>query len=169
MQNKPKLTLKIELAIPNDGGAPAQKFAVNRPLKAKWHNDPQLTTEEVLNEIKNYRGSFIGDLVHSMSYIVQSEDKYRSAEQERDVDVTKWTAALIEALLYSGIYDGLCDEQIHDKAQIVEWDGDVRPIESITQHEVLNIDIDKLLILLAPKIKHVVQLIAKKTSKVTDV
>ena len=47
---KPTLKLKFELEIPVEEG-PTKKFSVSRTLKARWCDDPEKVTNDVMKEI----------------------------------------------------------------------------------------------------------------------
>jgi len=155
--NVPKLSIKFELTIPEENGAPPKKFAINRALKARWNGDPQAACRDVLNEIKNYRGSFIGDILESLNGIVSSESTLVSKGDERSLEVTKWTAAVIDSLLMSCLRDKVHTELLQTQ-ELQDWDGGFRSIEEIKKDDFKKIDQEKLMILLAPKIKHLVEL-----------
>jgi hypothetical protein len=162
--SRPKLNLKLELFVPSDGEKPPQKFCVNRALKAHWGPDPNAVTESILQEIKNYNGSFIGDVTSCLHSVVNSESAFVTQEQTRELDVTRWLCSVFDSLIMSSINDGI-HEEIVENEKVVEWDGDVRDIGPIKQSEVKNTDMEKLLILLAPRIKHAATLISKKLPK----
>lgn len=159
---RPTLRLKLELEVPDLEGGPSKKFSVSRALKAKWGENPATVFAEINDEINNYRGSFIGDTVTSLSSLYFSEEKPINVEEaKRKVDVAKWCASVIDHLVLSGIDDELYGQFIEEQ-NIVEWDGEIRKLDSITQKEVREVDMDKVSILLSPLVKHALFLISKK-------
>jgi hypothetical protein len=158
---RPSLKLKLELEIPDSSGEPSKKFMVSRALKAKWDQNPQNVTKQILEEIKNYRGSFVGDIVTSLSSIFSSKDNLISEEKTRENDVARWMAQLIETIIFSSIDDDSCIEFMENES-IPEWDGSIRELSSIRSEELKNIDIEKVSLLLAPRLKHVAVLFSKK-------
>lgn len=161
---KPELKLKLELAIPSPAGAPPQKFSVSRALKAKWSEDPGEITYSILNEIKNYKGSYIGDTVLSLRSLVQANGGVIKEEKSRSNDLSKYAAAMIDSLVFSGIQDKLHKELLKS-FDIINWDGTSSDIGPISADELKNVDIEKVMMLLAPKIKHALFLMSKDLEK----
>ena len=161
IEERPKLTLKLEVGLPDSSGGPIRKFSVNRALKARWSQNHQGVIQDLLEEIKNYRGSFIGDMVFSLAGLVQNEDTVQTDDQKRQLEVDKWSASMIENIIYSGVKDEIYKDAAAYN-EVTEWDGSVREIEPILPSELESADIDRLMILLAPKIKHALYLISKK-------
>lgn len=162
--NLPKLNFKIELTFPSEDGSPPKKFVVNRPLKARWHKDIDKCLQDIQNEIKNYRGSFMGDLLISLSNIVESEDSFLSQQDERCLQVTRWAASIVDTLIFSSIRERL-HEEIIGNFELQEWDGSMLKLESISSDDLKKVDMDKLMLLLTPKIKHAISLIFKEIKK----
>lgn len=160
---KPKITLKFEVNLPNNEGGPPHKFCVSKMLKARWNKDPQVVTLEILNEIKNYKGSFVGDMIASLSTIISNESSVAGPEHQRTVDVSSWTSSLLEKLLFHAIKEKLYEEYLDN--EIEEWDGSCREIKTVEPDELTEVDVDKLLILMAPKLKHMLMIIAKNLKK----
>lgn len=158
---KPSLKLKIELEIPNSAGGPSRKFMVSRALKAKWDENPQNVTKQILEEIKNYKGSFVGDLIKSLNSIFHSKDNLIREENTRENDVARWAAQLIDSIVFTSIDDDFCLE-IMENESIPEWDGSIRELASVKSEELKNVDIEKVTLLLMPKIKHALVLLSKK-------
>jgi hypothetical protein len=165
LDEKPKITLKIEVNLPNKEGGPPRKFCVSRMLKARWDKDPQTVTLEILNEIKNYKGSFVGDMIASLGAIVSNENVIVGSEHQRAIDVSSWTSSLLEKLLFHAIKEKLYEEYLD--SEIEEWDGSCREIKTVEPDEIIGVEVDKLLILMAPKIKHMLMIIAKNLKKRT--
>lgn len=161
---RPSLKLKLELEIPDSSGGPSKKFMVSRSLKAKWDQNPQNVTKQILEEIKNYRGSFVGDIVTSLSSIFSSKDNLIREEKTRENDVARWMAQLIETIIFSSIDDNSCIEFMENES-IPEWDGSIRELSSIRSDELKNIDIEKVSLLLAPRLKHAAVLFSKKLNE----
>jgi len=161
---KPELKLKFELTLPDFTGAPPQKYSVSRTLKAKWSDNPKEISANILEEIKNYKGSFVGDTIHSLHRIVQLDGAGIKENAERTNDITRYAAALIETLIFSGVQDKLHTEVLKEP-QLSEWDGSIRDIDIPTSDELKDVDIEKVMMLLAPKIKHVLFLISKDLKK----
>jgi len=159
-QEKPKVTMKFEVSFPDLEGGPAKKFCVNRTLGVRWVDDPRKVTNDILEEIRNYRGSFVGDLIASLAVLVVNEKSMNLPENKRSLEVDRWAAALVEKLLYSSVNDGLLDD-VATSSEIPEWDGLFRSIEEVSPEELESVNMDRLLLLLAPKVKHIVSLAAK--------
>jgi hypothetical protein len=158
--------LRLETALPTDASGVLQRFCVNRKLKAKWNDDPAMVVESIAAEINAYKGSFVGDMVMSLNSMVKKE--IGSAEtNRRELDVARWTASLLETSLYDclaqGDYDG---SSAHDRVQTS--DGDTRSIQPVTQHELANVDIEKVVLLLTPKLQHLCYLISKRIKNEND-
>lgn len=161
---KPELKLKIELAIPDQSGAPPQKYCVSRTLKAKWSNDPKEISSMILEEIKNYKGSFIGDTVHSLHRLVQTDGAGMKDNMARTNDTTRYAANLIDSLIFAGIQDKLHEELLKNQC-LSDWDGALREIDCVDEDELKNVDVEKVMMLLAPKIKHALFLMSKDLKK----
>jgi len=159
-EERPKLRLKIELEVPNNDGSPPQKFSVSRALKVRWSNDTEKVTLDILNEIKSYKGSFIGDTIKSLTSLVKAEEVPMKEESERSFDLARWAASIIDTLVFSDIKDKTHEELI-EREEISEWDGTFKNIGPISPQEVKDINVEKIMTLLAPKIKHVLFLISK--------
>lgn len=159
----PKLSIKFELTIPSEDGSPPRKFAVNRAMKARWNGDPQAASHEMLEEIKNYRGSFLGDVMESLNGVVLSESRLSTEEDERSLDVTKWVSALVDSLLTSCVREKVHLELLHSR-ELQDWDGSFREIEDVKKEDLKKIDHEKLMLLLAPKIKYLVGLMFRDIS-----
>lgn len=163
IDEKPKLALKIEVNLPDSDGAPPKKFCVSRTLKARWNSDPKTVTSDILNEIKNYKGSFVGDMISSLAVITADEEAVVDPRHQRSIDVNIWTSSLIEKLLFHTIKEKLYEEYLEN--EIEEWDGSSREIKSIDPEEIASVDIEKLMILMAPKLKHMLMIISKNLKK----
>ena len=161
---KPALKLKLELEIPDFDGAPPRKFAVSRALKARWLENPDDVTSSILNEIKNYKGSFLGDIVYSLFSLVKADGGPIKQESSRNMDVTRWAANMIDSLVFLSVKEGMHNELV-DNTEIPEWDGTSRKIEEISSDEINEVNIEKLLTLLSPKLKHALFLISKDMKK----
>lgn len=160
----PKLSIKFELTIPSEDGAPPRKFAVNRAMKARWNGDPQATCREVLEEIKNYRGSFVGDVMESLNSVVLSESRLSTEDDERSLDVTKWVGALVDSLLTSCVRDKIHLDLLQSQ-ELQDWDGSFRAIDEVKKEDLKKIDHEKLMLLLAPKIKYLIGLMFRDIQK----
>lgn len=158
--SKSHISLKLEVVLPNQDGSPPKKFMVDRRLKAQWCEDPQKVAQQIADEIKNYKGDFIGDLTQSMSLIVTSEIDVDSPQNRRNVEVCQWLASLIDSIIYTGIREGI-HKDLFDATEVVEWDGDVARIDPVNREEARNADMDKLLLLLLPRLKQALYLISK--------
>lgn len=161
---KPVIRMKLEVEIPDLEGAPSRKFAVSRTLKAKWSGDPEEVASHVLNEIRDYKGSFLGDMMFSLCSLVKSKGGPIREESTRQIDVTRWAASLIDTLVFVSIKDEV-HEGIIDTTEVVEWDGSSKDIGRVSQEEVNDVDMEKLLTLLSPKLKHALFLISKSIAK----
>jgi hypothetical protein len=159
-EERPKLKLKIELELPTFDGAPPQKFCVSRTLKARWGDDHEKISLDILNEIKNYKGSFVGDTIKSLFSLVKAEGKPIKEENSRSVDLARWAASIIDTLVFSDVKDR-AHEELLENEEIAEWDGTFKNIGPISPNEVKNVDVEKVMVLLAPKIKHFLSLISK--------
>lgn len=158
---RPTLKLKIELEVPDSSGGPSRKFMVSRALKARWDENPQNVTNQILGEIKNYKGSFMGDLVKSLNSVFYSKDNLIREETTRENDIARWAAQLVDLILFTGAADDFCDDLIENQS-ISEWDGGIRDLETIKSEELKNADVEKVMLLLAPKVKHILSLLSKK-------
>jgi len=157
---RPQIKLKIELSTPLPEGAPPRKFSVSRTLKAKWDEDPNTISKEILNEIKNYKGSFIGDIILSLHSLVKSDGQLFKEEGSRSIDIARYASALIDSLVFLGIKDKIHEELLENQ-EIPEWDGTQRDIGPINPDELKEADVEKIMTLLIPKIKHALFLISK--------
>lgn len=162
---KPELKLKLELAVPDlDEGAPPKRFSVSRTLKARWSDDVEAVSTNILNEIKNYKGSFIGDTVLSLHALSKNDGAAIKEESSRKIDTAKYAASLIDSLIFAGIQDQLHLDLLEIQ-EIPEWDGTSRSIGPIKSEELKDVDIEKVMMLLAPKIKHALFLMSKDLKK----
>lgn len=161
---KPSLKLNLELEVPDFTGGPPKRFVLSRTLKAKWDENPQNVTKQILEEIKNYKGSFIGDIIKSLNSVFYSNNNLTSEKTVRENDVARWTAQLIDSMIFSSIDDNSCVE-LMDNESISEWDGNVKLLEPIKSEELKNVDIEKVTLLLMPKIKHAMFLLSKKLNE----
>jgi hypothetical protein len=157
---KPRLRLKLELEIPDLPGAPPRKYAVSRTLKAKWSSNPQQVSSEILNEIKNYKGSFIGDIVYGLNSLFQSDGGPIKEDSSRTILVTRWVSQVIDTLLFSSIKDEL-HKDFFENPELIEWDGTTNEIGQVEKKELEEVDVEKLMTLLAPKVKHALFLMSK--------
>jgi len=161
----PKISIKLELTLPN-GEGPPKKFLVNRPLKSKWSGDHKRVSQEILEEIKTYSGSFVSDLTASLAAVVANENMINSRENKRSRDVEKWSVHLIESLLTASVKEKLFSE-LYEIFEVPEWDGTEKEIEAVDSKELSNVDSDRIAAMLAPRVKHILYLISKnmKSSK----
>lgn len=164
---KPELKLKLELAVPDLEGAPPKRFSVSRMLKAQWSDDVESVAFNILNEIKNYKGSFIGDTVLSLHALSKNDGVPIKQENSRGIDVARYAASLLDSLIFAGIQDQIHLELLQTQ-EISEWDGTTRDISSIKPEELKDVDIEKVMMLLAPKIKHALFLMSKDLKKSDD-
>jgi hypothetical protein len=111
----------------------------------------------VLEEIKNYRGSFVGDVMESLNGVVLSESRLSTEEDERSLDVTKWVGALVDSLLTSCVHDKVHLDLLQYQ-ELQDWDGSFRVIDEVKKEDLKKIDHEKLMLLLAPKIKYLIGL-----------
>ena len=155
-----QLKIKLELAKPSDSNLFPIRYSVNRTLKARWSNDPTNVTLQILEEIRKYNGSFIGDMVKSLGSLDAAEGGIIKQESARDNDVVRFAAAVLDALVFAGVRDKIHEELLSTK-ELSEWDGTVKEIDNLTQDELVNVDIEKVMILLAPRIKHALFLMSK--------
>jgi len=158
---RPSLKLKIELEVPDLSGGPSRRYMVSRALKARWDENSQNVTKQILEEIKNYKGSFIGDLMKTLNSVFYSKENLIDAEVTRENDVARWGAQLIDAVIFASLNDDSCIEYMENQS-IPEWDGSIKDLDTISPEELKNIDIEKTMLLLSPKIKHVFTLLSKK-------
>jgi hypothetical protein len=157
---KPKVTMKLEVSFPHTEGGPAKKFSVNRALKARWSSDFRTTTQEILEEIKNYKGSFIGDLIASMASLVKNDEAAQLPENKRSLEIDRWAAHLMENVVYSAVREGIHEDFIQS-SELPEWDGSMTKIDQVTPEELKNVDFDRVVLLLTPKLKHALSLMTK--------
>jgi len=162
---KPHISLKFEVVFPSEDGSPSRKFMVDRRLKAQWSDDASKVSKQILDEIRSYKGDFVGDLMASMSLIVSSELDLSSEENKRDTEVCQWLSSLIDSMIYTGIREGIHRELI-DVTEVVQWDGDVARMAPVRREEVRNANVEKLLLLLSPRLKQALYLISKDMKKV---
>lgn len=160
LEEKPKVTMKLEVSFPHAEGGPAKKFSINRALKAKWSSDFRSTTQEILEEIKNYKGSFIGDLIAALSSLVKNDETILLPENKRSLDVDRWAAHLIENVVYTAVRERIHEDFI-ESHELPEWDGSMTKIDNITSEELKNVDFDRVVLLLTPKLKHALSLMVK--------
>lgn len=158
--------MKIELTLSDPCGGPSKKFLVDRSLKAEWNENHEKVTQQILEEIKNYKGSFIGDVIQSLSMIVSSEINLNNETLVRKDQVSRWAASLIDSMIYTGIREGI-HRQLIEMTEVIQWDGDVLKMNPVTKEEIKNVDVDKLLCFLSPKIKQSLYLISKDIVDVT--
>lgn len=158
---RPSLKLKMELEVPDPSGGPSRRYMVSRALKARWDENPQNVTKQILEEIKSYKGSFVGDLMKSLNSVFYSKDNLVDEEITRENEVARWGAQLIDAIIFSSLDDDSCVEYMENQS-IPEWDGSIKDLRSISPEELRNIDIEKTMLLLSPKIKHVFALLSKR-------
>jgi len=158
---RPCLKLKLELEVPDHASGQSRKYMVSRTLKARWDENSHVVTKKILEEIKNYKGSFIGDIMKSLNSIFYSKENLIDIKINRENDIARWGAQLIDSLVFTSLDDNSYINYI-DNQSISESDGSIRDIDSITSKELKDVDIEKLLILLSPKIKHFFILLSKK-------
>lgn len=161
MLEKPTLRMKFELEVPDPSGGPSQKYSVSRTLKAKWHDDPQKIALDVLNEIKNYKGSFVGDIIFALNAVFLSKGKPIEESGTRSLQVARWAAGVVESLIFTGISDEIHEELVEND-ELPEWDGTFRKIDAVKSEELKNVDVERVMILLAPKIKHALNIMSKR-------
>lgn len=155
------LFLKLETALPTNEADQLQKFCVSRKLKARWHENPQVVVDGVFDEIQKYKGSYIGDMVHSLSGLIQNETNMSTPEMVRKHDVDRWIASVIERMLYDAYSEGFHEGSM-DIHRIQQPDGDTKQISPITEEEVFSANVEKIAMLLGPKLQHICYLLAKK-------
>lgn len=160
MLDRPTLRLKLELDIPDLSGGPAQKYSVSRTLRAKWSEDPHQISADILNEIKDYKGSFVGDTVFALRTIFETKGKPIEGNSQRSLQVVKWAAGMLESLLFSAISEEFHRDILEDD-ELPEWDGTFSRIDPVRREEIKDVDIEKVMILLAPKIKHALNVISR--------
>ena len=156
---RPKIVLKLELNLPDEEGN-NRKFLVNRPLRAKWVEDHKKVSQDILEEIKTYNGTFVGDLVTSLSALVSSENSIKTEEFHRSRDVEKWIVHLLDSLLFSSVKDEAYRE-LFKCDTIPTEDGDEKFVGRISEKEINDADVDKIMTMLSPRIKHILYLICK--------
>lgn len=162
---RPRLKLKIELEVPDLPGAPHRKFAVSRTLKAKWSSDSHQVSQDILDEIKNYKGSFIGDIIYSLNSLFQADGGPIKEDSSRSTDIARWASNVFDSMIFSSVRDGL-HEIFIEEAEIPEWDGTTKNVGPIQSKEINEADVEKIMTLLAPKIKHALFLISKSVEHV---
>jgi hypothetical protein len=161
---KPTLRLKFELEIP-DAEGPSKKFCVTRTLKTKWGDDVREITKQIHDEFTNYKGSFIGDVILSLYNLYSSEEKPVDVEDvQRSVDVAKWASAVFESMIFSCIDDEVHKDFLENQA-VQDWDGSLRVISRMTQKEIKEANLEKITLLLQPKLKQALFLMAKMADK----
>lgn len=156
----PKIKLTFEVSIPSKDGGPSQRYSISRALKARWSENPKNITNSILDEIKNYRGSFVGDIIQSLHSLVRSEHLSSDEEKIREFDIARYSSSIIESMVFSSIKDEL-HKEVLDICEINEWDGTTKKINKPSAEEIKNSDIDKVMTLLGPKIRHALFLISK--------
>jgi hypothetical protein len=157
---KSKITLKLEVSLPSEDGGPSKKFSIDRTLRAKWSTQPPESLQLILDEIKNYKGSFLGDMFFSLMEVVSGEIQLDTPEQRREHEVTRWASHLLESMLVDGLHNGSHDDLLENH-ELPEWDGTSKKIQPITPQELRNVDADRLVTLLSPRLKHFLYLISK--------
>lgn len=161
MTEKPRLALQLELSIPDLDGGPPKKFQVTRCLKANWSTNPNEVMNSVHDEVRNYKGSFIGDMIISLTGLVKNRETVNDDSKIRGLEVDRWLSSLLVELIYSGVRDDIYEEKL-DSFELDEWDGTVKKIEPVTPDEISSADIERILLLAAPKVKHALDLVGKK-------
>jgi hypothetical protein len=161
---RPQIKLKLEVTFPSVNGEISKKFSTSRTLKARWNGTPQETSQQILDEIKNYKGSFLGDMIVSLFSLVKSDGEPLLKEGQRANDIAKYTASVVDSLIYAGIRDKLHEEALQN-TEVIEYDGMPRDIGPITSEELLNSDIEKVITLLTPKIKYAITMLSKTLNK----
>ena len=156
--------MKLEVSFPDNEGGPPKKFSINRTLRTKWSDSFQITFQDVVDEIKGYKGSFIGDMLISLSTLVKNENALKTPAGQRQFDVNKWASSLVEGMLYSAYHEELHHDMV-ENFEIVEWDGSTRKLQEVNPKELELVDLDKVMLLLAPKIKHMMTLLSKDMKK----
>lgn len=155
--------LKLEAVVPTTSGAP-RRFCVNRKMKVRWSSDPEAVCSGLFDEINGYRGSFVGDMVHSLDRIVKNDEIVSSENSIRKLDVDKWTATLLEKMLFDAYAEGSYEEML-DVAVVSAPDGDIKEISQVTGTELNDIDTDRVMHLMGPKIQHLCYLMSKKIKR----
>lgn len=161
---KSKISIKLEASLPDAHGGPNRKFCVDRTMRAKWSDRHEETLQQLLEEIKSYRGSFVGDMFDSLTAVVNGEVQLNTSKQQREHDVTRWAACMFESIIVDGIQNKE-HESLFDQLELPEWDGTTKKIEAITPEELNGVDVDRLVTLLAPKLKHYLYIISKELNK----
>lgn len=164
MMQQPKLKLKIELSVPREDGGPSKKYSISRSLKARWSDSSRDTSSQILEEIKTYKGSFVGDMISGLLSLVNLNDALLEEKNSRRVDVERWATSIIDSLVFSGIKDDLHKLSLESQ-EICEWDGSTKTLDDISSEELENVDIDNVMMLLTPKVKHALFLISKDIQK----
>jgi hypothetical protein len=160
MLDKPTLRLKLELDVPDSAGGPPQKYSVARTLKARWVSDLQKVSLDILSEIKDYKGSFLGDTVMALGSIVTTKGKPIDEDSKRSVQVAKWAAGVLESLVFASVSEGAHQDLVED-FELPVWDGTFETILPVTRQELREVDVEKVMTLLAPKIKHALTMVSK--------
>ena len=166
MDERPRINLKLEVLLPDPDGGPSKKFCVSRPFKARWSSNPGETMVNILSELKDYRGSYIGDMMVSLSSIVLNEEKMTLPENKRALEVDRWASSLLEKLIYSSIQDKIHRTFMKDFS-LQDWDGTMTEVEPVTSEELKHVDADRISLLLGPKLKHALEIISKDLRKNT--
>lgn len=161
---KSKISIKLEALLPDPLGGPNRKFCIDRTMRAKWSDRREETLQHLLDEIKNYKGSFLGDMFDSLVSVVDGEVQLNTPKQQREHDVTRWAACMFESIIVDGIQNKE-HESLFEQLELPEWDGTTKKIEAITPEELNSIDVDRLVTLLAPKLKHYLYIISKELNK----
>lgn len=160
---RPTLRIKFELETP-DQEFYSRKFCVSRTMKAKWSNDHDKVTNEVLQEIKNYRGSFVGDIIQSLNSISCEDKLLNPTDLERSTDIARWISSMIESMILTALEDELHKNFIDEK-RIQEADGSYKTLNKVTKQEIKRADVEKIMLLLGPSIKHMLSLISKSVDE----
>lgn len=164
LSEKSKISIKLEVSLPDAHGGPSRKFCVDRSMRAKWSGHHAETLQRILEEIKNYKGSFLGDMFDSLVSVVEGEVQLNTPKQQREHEVTRWAACVLESIVADGIQNKDHDDLL-EQFEIPEWDGTTKSIQAISPEELNNIDIDRLVTLLAPKLKHYLYIVSKEMNR----
>ena len=119
----------------------------------------------ILSELKDYKGSYVGDMMVSLSSIVLNEEKMTLPENKRSLEVDRWAAALLEKIIYSSIQDKIHRDYLKDFS-LQSWDGTSTEIDDVSPDELTHVDADRIALLLGPKLKHALELISKDFRKI---
>lgn len=165
MDERPKINLKLEVLLPDPDGGPPRKFCVSRPFKARWSSNPGETMVNILSELKDYKGSYVGDMMVSLSSIVLNEEKMTLPENKRSLEVDRWASSLLEKIIYSSIQDKIHRIFMKDFS-LQDWDGTATEVEPVTPDELARVDADRIALLLGSKLKHALEIISKDLRKI---